>query len=66
MLYRFRKAVYKICFYPVIISFQNIRNSWCGMLKQKYGNGHWIGLTLGVVRDAFLFIILFLWHLCLH
>ena len=42
MHYRIRKAGYKICFNPDIISYQNIRNSWCGMLKQKYGNGHWI------------------------
>ena len=36
MHYRIRKAGYKICFNPDIISYQNIRNSWCGMLKQKY------------------------------
>ncbi len=35
MHYRIRKAGYKICFNPDIISYQNIRNSWCGMLKQK-------------------------------
>ena len=53
MHYRIRKAGYKICFNPDIISYQNIRNSWCGMLKQKYGNGHWIGLTLGVCPGCF-------------
>ena len=53
MQYRIRKAGYKICFNPDIISYQNIRNSWCGMLKQKYGNGHWIGLTLGVCPGCF-------------
>lgn len=55
MHYRIRKAGYKICFNPDIISYQNIRNSWCGMLKQKYGNGHWIGLTLGVCPGCFFY-----------
>ena len=33
--------------------YQNIRNSWLGMLRQKYGNGHWIGLTLGICPRCF-------------
>lgn len=53
MHYRIRKAGYKICFNPDIISYQNIRNSWLGMLRQKYGNGHWIGLTLGICPRCF-------------
>ena len=43
MHYRIRKAGYKICFNPDIISYQNIRNSWCGMLKQNMEMG--IGLA---------------------
>lgn len=53
MHYRIRKAGYKICFNPDIVSYQNIRNSWLGMLRQKYGNGHWIGLTLGICPRCF-------------
>lgn len=46
--YRIREAGYKICYDPEIISHQHVRGSWRGMLKQKFGNGKWIGLTLGV------------------
>lgn len=44
--YRIRKAGYKICFSPNIVSFQHARNSLKKMLKQKYGNGYWVALTL--------------------
>ena len=46
--YRIRKAGYKICYDPLIISFQYVRSSWKGMVKQKYGNGYWIGRTTGI------------------
>lgn len=46
--YRIREAGYKICMDPDIISYQHARSSLSKMLKQKYGNGYWIGLTLGV------------------
>lgn len=48
MNYRIRKAGYKIYYDSNIISYQHIRNSWWGMIKQKYGNGKWIGLTSGI------------------
>lgn len=48
MHYRMRKAGYKICFNPDIISYQHTRNSLSKMLKQKYLNGYWIGLTTGI------------------
>lgn len=48
MHYRITKAGYKICYNPNIISYQHTRNTWKGMIRQKYGNGYWIGLTLGV------------------
>jgi cellulose synthase/poly-beta-1,6-N-acetylglucosamine synthase-like glycosyltransferase len=48
MHYRIRRAGYKICFDPDIVSYQYARSSLKRMLKQKYGNGHWIGLTLGI------------------
>lgn len=46
--YRIRQAGYRICYDPKIISYQHVRSSWRGMLKQKYGNGYWIGLTTGI------------------
>lgn len=44
--YRIREAGYKICYSPEIVSYQHTRNSLKGMLKQKYGNGYWVSLTL--------------------
>lgn len=46
--YRIRKNGFKICFEPSIISYQHVRSSLKTMLKQKYANGYWIGLTSGV------------------
>lgn len=46
--YRVRQAGFKICFNPDIISYQLIRSSLPKMLKQKFENGYWIALTLGV------------------
>lgn len=43
--YRMRKAGYKFCFDPTIISYQHTRSSLGKMLKQKFQNGYWIGLT---------------------
>lgn len=53
MHYRIREAGYKICYSPEIISYQHVRGSWKSMLKQKYGNGRWIGLTLSVCPRCF-------------
>ena len=44
--YRIRKAGYKILYSPEIISYQHTRSTLKGMLKQKYGNGYWVSLTL--------------------
>lgn len=46
--YRMRKAEYKFCFNPEIISYQFARNNLRKMIKQKFQNGYWIGLTLGI------------------
>lgn len=46
--YRMRQAGYRFCYDPEIISYQYIRNSLPGMIKQKYGNGYWIGRTVKV------------------
>ena len=50
--YRIRQAGYKMCSCPDIISFQHTRSSLRRMIKQKYGNGYWIGLTFGVCRGC--------------
>ncbi len=47
MHYRIRKNGFRICQSDEIISYQNIRPTLGGMLRQKFGNGKWIGLTLG-------------------
>lgn len=44
--YRVRKAGYKLCYDPRILSFQYARGSFKRMIKQKYGNGFWIGKTV--------------------
>ena len=44
--YRIRKAGYKLCCCPDIISYQHSRNNLKYMIRQKYSNGRWIGLTL--------------------
>lgn len=46
--YRMRQAGFKLCFCPDIISYQHTRSSLKKMLRQKYANGYWIGLTSGV------------------
>lgn len=43
---RITQAGYKICCSPDIVSYQYIRSSLIGMIKQKYANGYWIGLTV--------------------
>lgn len=48
MHYRMRKAGYKICFDPSIISYQYTRNTLARMMKQKFLNGYWIGKTTKV------------------
>lgn len=46
--YRIRMAGYKLYLDPEIVSYQFARNSFPKMIRQKYANGRWIGLTLGV------------------
>lgn len=48
MHYRLRENGYKLFFDPKIISYQYARNNLKKMIKQKFGNGKWIGITLGV------------------
>lgn len=46
MHYRIRKAGYKICCDSAIHSQYQTRPTLGGMLRQKYGNGKWIGITV--------------------
>ena len=46
--YRIRERGYRLCMDPSILSYQYARPKFGKMLKQKFGNGYWIGLTLGV------------------
>jgi cellulose synthase/poly-beta-1,6-N-acetylglucosamine synthase-like glycosyltransferase len=48
MHYRIRKAGYNLLCDPDIVSYHYARSSFKKMVKQKYGNGYWIGLTLGI------------------
>ncbi len=48
MHYRMRQAGYRICYDPEIVSYQYARSDFRKMVKQKYGNGYWIGLTMKI------------------
>lgn len=48
MHYRIRQAGYQFYSDPNIISYQYARSDLKKMIKQKYGNGYWVGLTLGI------------------
>ncbi|MEE0897343.1 MAG: glycosyltransferase family 2 protein [Acutalibacteraceae bacterium] len=52
MHYRIIKAGYKICYSPQIISYQRTRSSFRKLMKQKFGNGYWVGLTVGACRGC--------------
>ncbi|MDK2901608.1 MAG: hypothetical protein PWR14_512 [Thermosediminibacterales bacterium] len=51
--YRMKKAGYKFFLDPEIKSYHHARNTFSKMLKQKFLNGYWIGLTLGVSPFCF-------------
>jgi glycosyltransferase involved in cell wall biosynthesis len=48
MHYRIRESGYKLLYDPEIVSYQYARSDFKRMIKQKYGNGYWIGLTLKI------------------
>ncbi len=50
--WRIRQNGYRICQSDEIISYQNVRPTLGAMISQKYGNGKWIGLTLGKCPDC--------------
>ena len=48
-----KEAGYKFLLDPTIKSYHHARNSLSKMMKQKYLNGYWIGLTMGVSPKCF-------------
>lgn len=53
MHYRMKKLGYKFCLDPDITSTRFARNSFSKIINQKFLNGYWIGLTLGVEPKCF-------------
>ena len=43
--YRMRKAGYRFCFDSSIKSYQYTRSTFLKMIRQKFQNGYWIGIT---------------------
>lgn len=50
---RIRQAGYRLCYSPDIVYYQHTRATLKGMLRQKYGNGYWIGKTMGINPKCF-------------
>lgn len=53
MHYRMKEKGYKFLLSPNVVSYHHARNSFKGMIKQKYGNGKWIGITLKYCPKCF-------------
>ena len=50
--YRIRQNGFKLCYSGAIFSYQYIRSTFLKMLKQKYGNGYWIGRTFWICHKC--------------
>lgn len=48
MHYRMRRAGYRFYFSPDIVSYHASRATLRGQLRQKWGNGYWIGRTMRI------------------
>lgn len=53
MHYRMRRAGYRFFFSPDIVSYHAARTTLRGQLRQKWGNGYWIGRTLRIQPRCF-------------
>ena len=53
MHYRMRSAGYRFYFSPEIISYHAARSTMRGQLRQKWGNGYWIGRTMRIQPRCF-------------
>lgn len=53
MHYRMRRAGYRFYFSPDIVSYHAARSTMRGQLRQKWGNGYWIGRTMRIQPRCF-------------
>lgn len=53
MHYRMRQAGFKFYFSPDIVSYHSARTTLRGQLRQKWGNGFWIGRTMHIQPNCF-------------
>ena len=53
MHYRMRRAGYRFYFSPDIVSYHAARPTLRGQLRQKWGNGYWIGRTMRIQPRCF-------------
>lgn len=53
MHYRMRRAGYRFYFSPEIVSCHAARSTLRGQLRQKWGNGYWIGRTMHIQPHCF-------------
>ncbi len=53
MHYRMSKAGYKFLLSPNIVSYRFTRDTLKGLIKQKYNNGKWIGITMKYCPKCF-------------
>lgn len=53
MHYRMRQAGYRFYFSPDIVSYHAARTTLRGQLRQKWGNGYWIGRTMHIQPHCF-------------
>ena len=53
MHYRMRRAGYRFYFSPDIVSYHAARATMRGQLRQKWGNGYWIGRTMRIQPRCF-------------
>ena len=53
MHYRMKKNGYKFFFNPDIYSYRYCRSNFRALMKQKFLNGYWVGLTMGISPKAF-------------
>lgn len=51
--YRMRKAGYEFYYTPEIISYRETRPTFKKLLRQKFLNGYWIGLTIKICPKCF-------------
>lgn len=51
--YRMKEAGFRFYFNPEICSFHFPRANMVGLLKQKFGNGYWIALTMSISPRCF-------------